>query len=277
MNFFRRIFDAVFAFIKKGIENEIPVRAASLTFSSVLSIVPFLAIMISLLSRIEAVQSVASRVVDFLLQNIVPSATGSLRTAFMSFSQNAQSLPIFGFIWLFISSSSLFIDLDSFSQKLWGIRKGRPIYRTLLLFWAGVIGGPILIGLAFFLNGAVAQLIHKTFHASENLIRFGPTLSYVATYVLVLMILLLLPNRRVPRLPALLVAGLCFLGMGVLKFFFTLSFGQFTNVQTLYGSLAIVPLFFSWIYFNWYWILLCVQLLAMVADRKVVPTAAAAL
>jgi len=232
--------------------------AASLTFTTLLSLVPLITIVLVLLTAFPAFSDFSTQIKIFLMANMMPETAGKIITGYMQqFADNAAKLTTIGSAFLGATVFALLFTINSAFNSIWQVSRARPWSQALLMYWAMLTVGPILIGGSLSLTSWLLSLSMGWTKGSPAvsllLLEFVPLLLTTIAFTL---LYLLVPNRRTPWRHALiggLVAAVAFELM-------TRGFGayitRFPTYKAVYGAFASVPIFLLWIYFSWLVVLL---------------------
>lgn len=226
---------------------------AALTYTTLLSLVPLMTVMLALFSVFPASDRMAQQVEDFLFQNFVPAAGEAVQQHLRNFSQKAGKLTGVGFAFLILVALMLMSNIDKAFNTIWHVRRRRSPVAKFTVYWAILSLGPILIA---FSVGVTSYLV------SIPLFSDGETVMQLRTRLLGLMPVLisavaftllysLVPNRSVPLRHALGGGALAALLFELAKRGFALYITAFPTYETIYGALAAVPIFLIWIYLSW--------------------------
>jgi membrane protein len=228
-------------------------HVAALTYTTLLSLVPLMTVMLALFSVFPASERLSQQVEDFLFQNFVPAAGEAVQQYLRSFSQKAGRLTGVGFIFLIIVALMLMSNIDKAFNTIWHVRRKRSPVAKFTVYWAILSLGPILIA---FSVGVTSYLV------SIPLFSDGETAMLLRTRLLGLMPIVisalaftllyaLVPNRNVPLRHAIAGGVLAALLFELAKRGFALYVTAFPTYETIYGALAAVPIFLIWIYLSW--------------------------
>jgi membrane protein len=228
-------------------------HVAALTYTTLLSLVPLMTVMLALFSVFPASDRMSQQVEDFLFQNFVPAAGEAVQQYLRNFSQKAGKLTGVGFAFLIIVALMLMSNIDKAFNTIWHVRRKRSPVAKFTVYWAILSLGPILIA---FSVGVTSYLV------SIPLFSGGETVMLVRTRMLSLMPVLisalaftllyaLVPNRNVPLRHAVAGGVLAALLFELAKRGFALYVTAFPTYETIYGALAAVPIFLIWIYLSW--------------------------
>lgn len=228
-------------------------HVAALTYTTLLSLVPLMTVMLAIFSVFPASERLGQQVEDFLFQNFVPAAGEAVRQHLSVFSQKAGKLTGVGFIFLILVALLLMSNIDKAFNTIWHVRNKRSAVAKFAVYWAILSLGPILIA---FSVGVTSYLVSMPFFSD------GETVMLVRTRLLSLMPVLisglaftllyaLVPNRNVQLRHALAGGALAALAFELAKRGFALYVTAFPAYETIYGALAAIPIFLIWIYLSW--------------------------
>lgn len=228
--------------------------AASLTYTTLLSLVPLIAVGVGILSSVPIVQEYADKVKDLALTIFVPTSRDVVSDYLTLFSQKTRELTIFGMLFLIITAILLIAKIEEAFNIIWHVPKRRNLLLAIVLYWALITLGPIFMGLGFAIT-SYAESLNLSAKAPQeltiiyqNLLFLSPVVLSWLTFVLVYT---LIPNTKVPLKFAIsggLIAAILF---EIAKKCFVLYITEFKNYQILYGTLATIPIFLIWIYLSW--------------------------
>lgn len=258
----RSAFAGVKAAIVRLNQAEIPLIAGSLSFTTVLTLVPLLAVSLSVFSWLGGLDGLLKQLEPFIFKNLVESS-GAEFSRYLSRSIrriHSGALGVTGVIGLFLASTKLFSEMETAIQRVWIVKKKRALWKRLLVYWSVMFLGP-LIAAAFLGFMGSKQL---------GLLQVFPSQIVAALFSLVALFAIYkwIPARRVHFAPALASALFATSGlMAAQAFYATIMRGIF-RFSKVYGSLAGIPLFLLWVYVLWWIILLGATLTAVLQERR---------
>ncbi|MCK9993353.1 MAG: membrane protein [Alphaproteobacteria bacterium] len=238
--------------LRRFIAHHCLTSAASLSFTSLLAIVPLAAIGIAILSAFPAFAGAGDIMTGFVLRNFTPDANAAIQETFRSLVSNAGNLTGVGILFLIFTSSMLLYEVEITFGEIWQVREKRTLMARITIFWAVITLGPILLGLGLSVSapyfasiltgdGAAAQSAGILEHMLPVTLEIGGfSLLYIA-----------LPNVPVRVRHALIggvIAGLLF---EALKFGFGVYIRNFAAYEAIYGALSALPVFLIWTYLSW--------------------------
>lgn len=259
--------------------NRCPVRASALAFSSLLALIPMLAVVFAIGTAILKGQgdAPARLVVDKLVNMIAPYTESALlpdggkKTEadralaqqkrdeavknITGFIANAQSsaVGITGMIVLVFVALLMLMRIEATFNDIWGVTRGRSWYTQIILYWAVITLGPVLLLVALGLTGGAQFAASKAWLEGLPVIG-GMVVKVLPVFVLTFMFTMfyqLMPNTRVQPLAALagaFVAALLWYANNVLGVLFI---SRVTSNNAIYGSLGMIPVFMIGLYFGW--------------------------
>ena len=131
---------------RRGGEVRLQQVAGSLSFTTLLSIVPLFAVGLAIFSVFplfadfrEALQSLISKTLPPQISTTVLSYVGE-------FAQQAARLTAVGLLFLAFSALALIMTVDHVLNDIWQVRNRRPFGQRMLIYWALLTLGPLLIG-----------------------------------------------------------------------------------------------------------------------------------
>jgi membrane protein len=234
-------------------EERAPQTAGSLTFTTLLSLAPLLALVLAVASAFPAFEKGIADLQAFILQNALPDAPGVRR--FMdqvsAFSQNAGRLTAIGLATFGVTAVMLMLTIDNTVNRIFRVQRRRTLLQNVLMYWAVLTLGPVLIGgslsITSYALGASLGLLYRDSPLGVAL-RFMPFLLTCAALVLLYGIV---PARRVDWKHAVIggiVAGIAF---ELAKRGFTLYLRKVPTFRLVYGAFATIPVFLLWVYVSW--------------------------
>jgi len=257
-------------FARRFLSDLCLVRTAALSFTSVVSLVPAVAVSLAFLSALPASGTLRSDVENLLTRHLLPDAGETAVEAFRTFITKAGALSALGFIGLTLTAIMALVTVNSAFDTIWRVRRPRPLALRLLAYGGILTVGPLLIGLALSISGlllaAGERFAGEAFTWSVGWITpFVPLLLEVAAFTL---LYYLVPNCRV-RLDDSMAGGLA----GALLFeaakrCFALYVVWFPTYNAIYGAIAAIPVLLAWIYLCWIATLVGAELAATLPEWR---------
>ncbi|WP_416898350.1 MAG: YihY family inner membrane protein [Minwuia sp.] len=237
---------------KSFVEHRLTEVAASLTFTSLLALVPLMTISFLIISAVPQFSAMEGELESFIFGNFVPHAGETLREYLGTFRGNAGQLSAIGTIFLGVTSVMLLLTIERALNRIFLVRRQRPIAMRLLAFWALLTLGPVLFLVSISITStvfAMAQTGGQEISAALKFVgRVVPFLLGLAGYCVLYTVM---PYRRVRLQDALIGAGIAAFLFEALKSLFGLYITMFPTYQAIYGAISVLPILLLWIYLSW--------------------------
>lgn len=232
--------------------------AASLTFTTLLSLVPLIAIALTLFSAFPAFEDFSSQIKTFLLGNLMPQTGGKVIAHYTEqFAESAGRLSLVGFVVLVVTAMLLMQTIDQAFNTIWRVTRKRSMVKRWVVYWVALTLAPLLVGASLSLT---SWLVGLSLGYASHIPIFGvgmlKGLPVVLTTLAFAMLFRLVPNRYVPRRHALIGAIVAAVLFETMNRVFGYYISHFPTYKLVYGTFASVPIFLMWIYFSWLTVLL---------------------
>ena len=232
--------------------------AASLTFTTLLSLVPLITIALALFSAFPVFEDFSLQIKIYLLNNLMPEMAGKIITEYtQQFAESAMRLTAVGIGFLAVMAMLMMLTIDRAFNTIWQVVHPRPLLKRLVIYWAVLTLAPLLIGASLSLT---SWLVGLSMGYAKHIPVFGvgtlKILPVLFTTLAFAILFRLVPNRYVPHTHALigaLVAALIFESMNRVFGYYV---SHFPTYKLVYGAFASVPIFLMWIYLSWLTILI---------------------
>ncbi len=239
-------------------EDRCPQVAASLTFTTLLSLVPIVTIALTVFSAFPVFGEMTTQIKIFLLTNMVPVSAGKIISVYMTqFSEKAARLTAVGIALLAVTAFMLMQTIEQAFNVIWRVRRPRPLMQRFTIYWAALTLGPLLVGASLSLS---SYLVSLSLGWTQGLPLIGGLPLKLAPLALTIAALSLLylavPNRAVRFSHALAAGFVTGMAFELMKKLFALYLTQFPTYTLVYGAFAAVPIFLVWIYLSWLVVLL---------------------
>jgi membrane protein len=226
--------------------------ASSLTFTTLLAIVPIVTVTLILISAFPVFGELTAHLRQFLLKNMLPESAGAIAAYAEQFTQNAARLTALGIALLLMTAMITLLTIDRAFNQIWRAPRPRTTVQRVFIYWALLTIGPVLIGASLSLTswvlGLSLGLVRDVPYAGLVLLKIVPMLltglAFTLLYVTV-------PNRRVLVRDALSGGFLAAIAFEAMKQGFAFYITHFPAHRVVYGAFATVPIFLLWIYLSW--------------------------
>lgn len=227
--------------------------AGSLTYTSLLALVPLFTVTLVLTSNIPLIRDFIVKVKAFALKALVPDVGERLVTFYVDqFTQNAARLTVIGLIIILATSVALIFTIDNAFNNIWRAKRKRTWWKRLSAYLAVLALGPLLVGISLTIT---SYLVHLTRQFDSYLPFLDDWVLRLAPFVLTTLALAIayrvMPARHVPVRHAL--AGALFSGVlfEIVKQLFVIYIVRVPTYSMVYGTFASVPIFLVWMFCCW--------------------------
>jgi membrane protein len=234
-------------------EEHLPQVAGSLTFTTILALVPILTIALAIFTTFPLFNTFRTSLEAYFVHNLMPRGIANTILGYLTqFSSKATRLSAFGAIALIVTAVMMMLMIDRVFNQIWRVKTKRPITQRVLVYWAIVTLGPLLIG-------ASISLTSYLFTATNGVVRHVPflggvfysTISILLSTIAFTSLYVVVPNRLVEWRDALCGGLLAAIAFEVVKRWFAIFVVKAPNYTVVYGAVAAFPIFLVWIYLGW--------------------------
>lgn len=225
--------------------------AASLTYTTLLALVPIVTIGLAIFSAFPAFQDFTVGVNEFISRTMLPAAVGQIvQTHLEEFTRSAGKLTALGFAVLAITAVLLMQTIDGAMQRIFRVRRGRPLGKRVLIYLCALTLGPLLIGASLSVTSYLVRMSTGVAQRYDALhvLDFVPLVLAAVAFTLLYYVV---PNRRVLFRHALLGGFFAALLFEFMKGVFAYYIASFPTYTLIYGAFAAIPIFLLWIYLSW--------------------------
>jgi membrane protein len=238
--------------------------SGSLTFTTLLALVPVITIALTVFSAFPAFSGFWNAIRGFVAANLVPGAASKVVSVYMTqFAQNAGKLTALGLSILTVTAVMMMLTIERTFNRIWRVQRPRAVVGRVLTYWGVLTIGPLLLGVSLSLTSWLftqsAGLVGSVRDAEALFLKVVPL---SLTCIALAFMYRAVPSRRVETADALIAgvaAGLMLEGM---KGLFAAYLKQIPTYKLVYGAFASFPIFLTWLYVSWLIVLIGAELAA---------------
>jgi membrane protein len=244
----------LFRFAVRRLEEErLPQVAGALTFTSILALVPMATIAFALFTAFPLFSTFRTALEAYFIQNLMPANMANTILSYINqFAAKSARLSAVGGVALIVTSGMTMATIDHTFNRIWRVQTSRPLLQRILVYWAIITLGPLLIGVSIsatsYVGGATTGAVGG-FHLMGS--GFYTLCSIVLTTCAFTLLYIAVPNQTVDWHDAIwggLLAGVAF---EIAKRLFTAYVIKFPTYTMIYGTVAALPIFLLWVYMLW--------------------------
>jgi membrane protein len=252
-----RQFEALVVTVHSLFDEELLRRAASLTYYTLLSLVPLLAVGFALFEVFGGLAAVKEPLKEFILENIAVGRQEEIGAWLEQFVQNinAGAIAGVGVLVLFYSAVGLLTNIESSFNRIWGIDRDRPLHMRFAIYWCIVTLAPPLLGISISFSAqlqssafAGAVLGWLPFGLGNLIVVLSTTMMVSVAFVLSFVIV---PNTKVHLKYAVLGGVLASMLWNLTKALYIWFIAGSVKYSAVYGALSALPLLMIWMYLSW--------------------------
>jgi membrane protein len=227
--------------------------AASLTFTTLLSIVPLLTIMLTVFSAFPVFTDLFTHLKEAILSNMLPETGSRMISRYMEqFAESASRLTAFGIAFLAFTAMWMMLTIDNAFHRIFRVSRQRNMLQRILVYWAVITLAPLLIGASLsitsWLVGLTGGYAKQIPSLGLELIKLLPVLLTTAAFTLLFRVV---PNRYVPLNHAIIGGVIAAIAFESMNRAFAYYIAHFPTYKLVYGAFASLPIFLMWIYLSW--------------------------
>ncbi len=249
--------------VRHFFEDNCQQKAASLTYTTMLSIVPILTVLLMILSSVPALASARAQIYEVIYSNLLPQSSLQVSEYINNFAEKSTNLTAIGVAILFVTTIMTLTTIERAFNQIWRVDERSGGLKSLLRYWTIITLGPLVLGTAFIVSSTVQSLSFLNRQIAGygidwsfwvQMVSIGITVAgFIGMYWFI-------PKARVPAKSAIIAGVIVAVVFELLKHVFGTVMTNFTSYEAIYGAFAAVPIFLLWIYLSWNLILLGVEI-----------------
>lgn len=239
-------------------EDDLATHAASLTFATLVSLVPLLTIGFAVLKGFGGGEDASARLAESIAGMPVQFRDFVQQMVDIVLRANFKTLGWVGVAVLFITVVQVLGSIEASFNRVWGVHVSRALWRKFTNYISITVVVPVLVMTAFALsatlkNQVVSAHLEEWAWLARTLLRLTPL---ATVWLAFFFLFIFMPNTHVNRRAAAssaLVSALLWLGWQ--KLYISMQVGL-SRYDAIYGTFASIPIFLLWLYVCWMIILL---------------------
>ena len=232
--------------------------ASSLTFTTTMALVPFFTVALAVFTAFPMFSTLQSVLQRWLVDSLVPPSIANQVLGYLTqFASKASRLGVAGLAVLLVTALALILTMDRTLNAIWRVHRPRPLGQRVLIYWAGLTLGPLLLAASLAITSYVVTASRGLVGGMPGGLRLllnalefgllGTAMAALYRYV---------PNTQVRWGHALTGGFFAAISFELTKKLLTLYLGMVPTYAAVYGAFATVPILLVWIYLAWVIVLL---------------------
>lgn len=222
--------------------------AAALTYQTLFALVPLLTITYTISSAFQAFSGLGDQLQTFVFDNVLPENVAVVQDYLQEFSDQAKNLSVPSLLVIAVTAFLMMYTIEKSFNEIWRIKEPRHGFQRILMYWAILSLGPVLMGIGLAITVYLFSLPFLTDVAgTSNLIALIPIVLNTAAFTLMY---ITVPNCVVPLRHGVIGGFVVAIAFELVKQLFGRVMAN-TDFAVIYGTYAAVPLFLIWLYVSW--------------------------
>ena len=233
-------------------EARLGMSASSLTFTTVLALVPLFTLGLAIFTAFPVFAKVQDQLQQWLVQSLVPeSIARQVLGSLTQFSRKASRLGAVGFVAVLLTSLALMVTIERTLGQIWRVSDPRALPQKVLLYWAALTLGPLMVGASLAITSYLVSAGEGVGVLPSDLRLVLDAVEFALLAVCTSGVYFYVPNTRVHWHHALAGGLVAAVGIELGKKLLTLYLAQMPTYSAIYGAFAAVPILLVWIYVAW--------------------------
>ena len=234
-------------------EDHMGLTASSLTFTTSIALVPFFTVALAIFTAFPMFSKLQGALQGWLVDSLIPDTIARQVLGYLTlFSRQANKLGVAGLAVLLVTAIALILTIDRTLNNIWRVRTPRPLTQRVLIYWAAITLGPLLLAASLAASSFVVSASSGLVGSMPISLRF---LLDISQFVLVAGGLAALyryvPNTYVKWAHAWVGGIFVAAGIEVAKKVLGLYLSNVPTYSMIYGAFATLPILLVWIYVAW--------------------------
>ncbi|MEO6854916.1 MAG: YihY family inner membrane protein [Rhodoferax sp.] len=239
-------------------EDQLGLTASSLTFTTSLALVPFFTVALAIFTAFPMFSKVQGVLQKWLIQSLIPESISRQVLGYLTqFASQASKLGAAGLALVLFTALALILTIDRTLNAIWRVRRPRPLGQRVLIYWAGITLGPVLLGASLALTSYLISSSQGVVDGLPGGVRLLFSLLQMALLSAGMAALYhYVPNTRVRWAHAWSGGVFVAVSIEVAKRVLTYYLAAVPTYSVVYGAFATLPIMLIWIYLAWVIVLL---------------------
>ena len=234
-------------------EDRMGLTASSLTFTTTIALVPFFTVVLAIFTAFPMFAKIQDALQGWLVQSLIPDHIARQVLGYLTqFSRQANKLGVAGLAALLVTAIALILTIDRTLNSIWRVKKARPFAQRVLVYWAALTLGPLLLAASLAVTSFVASTSSGLVLSLPFSLRFLlDAFQFVLHAGGVAVLYRYIPYAYVRWSHAWAGALFVAAGIEVAKKLLSLYLVKVPTYSMIYGAFATLPILLIWIYVAW--------------------------
>ncbi len=239
-------------------EDQLGLTASSLTFTTTLALVPLFTVLLAIFTVFPIFGTLQGALQRWLVQSLVPESIARQVLGYLTqFASQASRLGSVGLAVVLVTALALILTIDRTLNRIWRVRRPRPLGQRVLIYWALITLGPLALGASLALTSYAISSSRGVVDSLPGGVRvLLDGLEFLLLTIGVASLYRHVPNTHVKWSHALAGGLFVALGIELAKRLLSLYLASVPTYSAVYGAFATLPILLVWIYLAWLIVLL---------------------
>ena len=239
-------------------EDRLGLTASSLTFTTLTAMVPFFTVALAVFTAFPMFSDLQRVLQKWLIDSLIPDNIARQVVGYLTqFAGQASKLGVAGLVVLLVTAIAMILTIDRTLNNIWRVRRPRPFAQRVLIYWAAITLGPLLLGASLTLTSYVISASRGFVGAMPGSLRL--LLDSIEFFLLaggMAAMYHYVPNTLVKWSHAWSGGLFVSAGIELAKKLLALYLTAVPTYSMVYGAFATLPILLVWIYVAWIIVLL---------------------
>lgn len=259
----------IIAILNKANDPNIMQYASSLSYHTMLAIIPILLVSLSIFTNMPSFKEYFDKIKSFIMSSLLPSHQDIIAQYIETFLQNTIKMGVMGVVVVLFVAIMFFKDYENIINKVMHAKK-RSFWQSLAIYWTLITLAPIGLVASFYMSSVIQNFLDSSGYT--NWINFLAIFPYLVIWALLFTVYMISSSNQISYKAGLLSSCASSLVWYTTKTLFVYYVTYNKTYISIYGSFSVVLFFFIWIYLSWiiflYGIRLCYILNTYFLNKK---------
>lgn len=222
-------------------------QCSALAFITILAIVPVLSVLVFVFSMFADFAHTITLLNNYIYANFLPTSVQVIQKYFDQFTNQASHLPSISILFSFITGLMLLLVIEHALNQIWGVHHKKRHLMTRVIALSILMLLPLYVGFGSFLSEYIYTKIGISFiqYVTINILNLAINTSIFAIFYITV------PNKVIGWKDGIIGGLITAVLFEIIKKLFVWYITYFTNYTAVYGALASIPIFLTWLYVSW--------------------------
>ena len=245
-------------------EDRLGQTAGALTFTTTIALVPLITVSLAVVTAFPLFDQFQNVLQRWLIESLIPDSISRQVLGYLTqFTTKASRLGVVSFAALMFSALALVFTIDRSLNAIWRVNKVRPWGQRLMLYWAALTLGPVLVAAGLVTMASVILWSGGSLRSQSPAMKLAlDALEFILLWGGISALYRFVPNTHVPWRQVLGGSLGTTLVLEIARSLLTWYLARMSTFSLVYGAFATVPILLVWIYITWVIVLLGAVLVA---------------